>query len=138
MTEAVGAVTLGVLSRADFCNLWRSHPEFSQAIAWILSQRSRRLYQIYEGVSLAALSRRMAGRLCTLARTVGQERNGAVHFDMRLTQEDIGSLCAGSRQSVNKILKQWQMEGVIDVAYGSLVIKQLPELQNLGSDAEWA
>jgi CRP/FNR family cyclic AMP-dependent transcriptional regulator len=137
MTEAVGPVTLGVLSRAAFFELWRSHPEFSHAIAWILSQRSRRLYEIYEGVSLAALSRRMAGRLCSLARTTGQEREGVVHFDMRITQEDIGSLCAGSRQSVNKILKQWQLEGMIDVAYGSLVINKLPALQRLGQNSEF-
>jgi CRP/FNR family cyclic AMP-dependent transcriptional regulator len=137
MVEAIGDVTLGVLSRADFHAFWRRDPEFSLAIAWVLSQRARRMFELYEGVSLAALSRRMAGRLCSLAKSVGHMRNGTVYFDLRLTQEDIGALVAGSRQSVNKILKQWQLDGVIDVAYGSLVIKKLTALKSLGRDVDW-
>lgn len=136
MTQAVGAVKLRVLPRADFLELWRAHPAFSLAVARTLCQRSRRLYEIYEGVSLAALSRRMAGRLCALAETVGQAGDDGIHFNIRITQEDIGSLVAGSRQSVNRILRQWQCRGVIDIAYGSLVIRNLPTLERLAAGNE--
>lgn len=133
--QAIGAVELRVLSRTDFQRLWRDHHEVSCAIAQLICYRQRKLYGIYERVSLNALSKRMAGRLCTLAASMGQNQSDGVHFGMRITQEDIGSLVAGSRQSVNKILKQWQCNGVIDIAYGSLVIKDLPVLEQLATDS---
>ncbi len=136
MTQAVGATTLRALPRADFLALWRRHPEISLAVARVLCARARRLYTIYENVSLAALSRRMAVRLCALSDSIGEERPGGVHFNLRLTQEDIGSLVAGARQSVNRVLKQWQGEGIIDLAYGTLVIRRLNELQRLAGESD--
>nr|WP_241263146.1 Crp/Fnr family transcriptional regulator [Parahaliea mediterranea] len=136
MAQAVTDVKLRVLELADFQALWRESPELSHAVALVLCRRTRRLYEIYEGVSLAALSRRMARRLCVLADSIGEDRDDGVHFQIRLTQEDIGSLVAGSRQSVNKILKQWQCDGLINLAYGSLVIRQLATLEQLANTGE--
>lgn len=133
MTQAVGDVCLRVMGQDDFEALWRRYPEVSMAVARLQTYRARRLYGIYEQVSLSALSRRMAGRLSTLAATVGDAREDGIYFRLRITQEDIGSLVAGSRQSVNKILKQWQQEEVIDLAYGSLVIRDLSTLERLSA-----
>ncbi|TXS95784.1 Crp/Fnr family transcriptional regulator [Parahaliea maris] len=133
MTQAVGDVRLRVLSRDDFEMLWRRYPEVSMAVARLQTYRARRLYGVYEHVSLNALSRRMADRLSVLAATVGEVREDGIYFRLRITQEDIGSLVVGSRQSVNKILKQWQQDNVIDLAYGSLVIRDLATLQRLAT-----
>ncbi len=131
MSQAVGETRLWVLPRHHFERLWKSSPEVSIGIARVMQRRSRRLYNVYEQVSMEVLSRRMAGRLCSLADIVGDEQVDGVHFRVRITQEDIGSLVAGSRQSVNRILKQWECEGVIDVAYGSLVIRNKPHLKRI-------
>ncbi len=131
MSQAVGDTHLWVLSRHHFERLWKKYSEVSIGVARVMQRRSRRLYNSYEQVSLAVLSRRMAGRLCSLADIVGEEQVDGVHFRVRITQEDIGSLVAGSRQSVNRILKQWQCQGVIDVAYGSVVIRNKPHLKRI-------
>ncbi|WP_116364038.1 Crp/Fnr family transcriptional regulator [Parahaliea mediterranea] len=134
--QAVGRVTLRALARADFERLWSESPVFSRAVARLVSHRTRRLYGIYEQVSHIALSRRMAARLCGLAATAGEQRDDGVHFNLRITQEDIGSLVAGSRQSVNKILRQWQADEIIDLAYGSLIIRDLPTLERLSQKGD--
>ncbi|MFV0278659.1 MAG: Crp/Fnr family transcriptional regulator [Parahaliea sp.] len=136
MAQAVSELHLRVLSRTDFEALWPRYPEVTLALARLQTLRARRLYGIYEQVSLSALSQRMASRLYALVQTMGDERDdGGIHFDMRITQEDIGSLVVGSRQSVNKILKQWQCSGVIELAYGSLVVRDLGILKSLAEDA---
>ncbi|MFV0476771.1 MAG: Crp/Fnr family transcriptional regulator [Parahaliea sp.] len=134
MAQAIGDVTLSVLSQAHFERLWARYPEVSLAVARMVAARVRKLFYLYEGVSTAALSNRMAGRLCFLADAVGIEQMGGIHFDMRLTQEDIGSLVVGSRQSVNRILKQWQCDGIIDISYGTVVIKNKLYLERLAED----
>lgn len=130
-TQAIGDVVLRVLARERFEWLWNAHPEVSWAVARLQIARARRLYGFYEQVSLDALSQRIAHRLCSLAKTLGHPRDDGVYFDMRLTQEDIGLLVAGSRQSVNKVLRQWRRDGLIELAYGSLTIRDLPSLEQL-------
>lgn len=135
-TQAVGDIILRVLSRGRFEQLWSAHPEVSWAVARLQTVRARRLYKMYEQVSLDILCRRIAYRLFILAKTVGREFEGGIHFDVRLTQEDMGSLVAGSRQSVNKVLRQWQEEGLIDLAYGSLQIRDLAALERLAQQSD--
>ncbi|QIB64438.1 Crp/Fnr family transcriptional regulator [Kineobactrum salinum] len=135
-TQAIGEVILRVMPQEHFERLWQVHPEISWAVARLQTERARRLYAFYEQVSLDTLCRRIARRLCLLARTVGQEREDGIHFDLRITQEDIGCLVAGSRQSVNKVLRQWQAERVIDLAYGSLLIRELSALEQLALPVE--
>jgi len=131
-TQAVGEVVLRVLSRSLFQQLWRTHEEIPWAVARLQTARARRFYLIYEQVSLGVLCRRVARRLYGLARTVGRKHeDGGIHFDIRLTQEDIGALVVGSRQSVNKVLRQWQEDGMIDLTYGSLLIRDLDALEQL-------
>ncbi|MEQ8801835.1 MAG: Crp/Fnr family transcriptional regulator, partial [Haliea sp.] len=130
-TQAIGEVVLQVLSREHFERAWKVYPEVSWAVARLQTSRARRLYGFYERVSMDALCRRTARRLWLLAKTMGQQCDDGIHFDIRITQDDIGSLVAGSRQSVNKVLRQWQEDGVIDLAYGSLVVREMAELERL-------
>ena len=127
--QAMNDCVVNSLSRADFSRLWRTHPEVSIAVAQLLSARSRRLYGVYRSVSLNVLSARMADRLVSLAETCGHQRADGIHFGVRITQEAIGNLVVGSRQSVNRILRQWQNEGVIELNYGSVVILNLNALR---------
>lgn len=129
--QAVGEVTVKVLRLEDFQRLWTTYPEISLAISRVLTSRARQLYTLYEGISLTVLSKRMAGRLCTFAETLGEERDDGIHFPTRITQEDIGSLVVGSRQSVNQILRRWSSEGLIDVSYGNLIIRKIADLKKL-------
>ena len=131
MAQAVTETVITVLRGSDLKLLMSKHPEIAIAFCQLLTSRARRLYTIYEGVSLAALSRRMATRLSDLASTIGEVQEDGVHFPLRITQEDIGTLVVGSRQTVNRILKGWQARGLIDLQYGALVIKNPTALREL-------
>lgn len=40
--------------------------------------------------------------------------------ELKLPQESLGHMLGASRQSINRLLKQWEAEGVLQVAYGRI------------------
>ncbi|RLQ22374.1 Crp/Fnr family transcriptional regulator [Seongchinamella sediminis] len=135
MAQAFGEVRLAVLSRADFDRFWASHPEVSQELCRFFVMRERRIFQIYDQSSLDPLPVKITHRLLSLADTIGEERADGIHFDMRITQEDIGFMVAASRQSVNKVLGLWRQQGLIKIEYGNLVITDVGKLRELAATA---
>jgi DNA-binding GntR family transcriptional regulator len=51
---------------------------------------------------------------------------------LQISQEEIGYLSGVSRQRVNQALKALEQAGLIRVAYGGIVVVDLPRLQNFG------
>jgi CRP-like cAMP-binding protein len=42
--------------------------------------------------------------------------------DLQVTQEDIGDMLATTRQSVSRILADWQCRGIVNMRYGRIVV----------------
>jgi CRP-like cAMP-binding protein len=50
---------------------------------------------------------------------------------MRLSQSEIGTLVAATREAVNKQLRYWRDEGVLDLVGGQIVLLRTDVLLNL-------
>jgi CRP-like cAMP-binding protein len=98
-------------------NLFSSHVVMSQGI-----------YEILGGM-LLPLRARLAGRLLQLCRDRGLETAGGTRLNVKLSQKDFASLCLGSRQRVNKILREWSDNDIISFEAGSYVVKNLAALR---------
>ncbi len=129
-TEAATPIEVGVLTRADFRALGDRHPAFHQAITRLLSAQLRVVAHSYEGASLDGLPVRMARMILqTHADAPNQSPDG--HPQARLSQSDLASMVGVSRQSVNRVLLKMQQQGLIEVGYGSVNIKDLPGLRGV-------
>ena len=53
-------------------------------------------------------------------------------MELQISQEEIGYLSGVSRQSVNLALRALERAGLVRVAYGGIVIVDLPRLRNFG------
>jgi len=51
--------------------------------------------------------------------------------ELRLSQEGIGQMLGVSRQSVNRQLKQWELDGILKVAYGRITLLDLEALKRI-------
>ena len=59
--------------------------------------------------------------------TVGQ----GVLIDLKLSQYEWGTLINASRESVNKQLKAWQSQGLVDIVDGKLLVPEPHVLESL-------
>ncbi|MNQ96766.1 cAMP receptor protein [compost metagenome] len=79
--------------------------------------------------ALLPLEGRLANRLLLLS-------EGGEHgqrLTLRLSQEDLSQMLGSSRQSINKVLKDWDLQGIVSRNYGSLTLCDITSLRRLAS-----
>lgn len=110
------------VSKNDVMQLIGQHPAFYQHMITLLCEKVRLLMAVVEESSLQTLPVRLAQRLMMLAESFGVETEKGVEIQLRLPQEELGQMLGISRQSVNKLLKQFEQNEWIEVAYRRIVL----------------
>ena len=71
------------------------------------------------------LHARVAGRLIALAQEHGQKIEEGLLIDIKVSQNDFARLAMGSRQRVNRIFRDWDKRGLVEMRGDFLLIKNL-------------
>jgi CRP/FNR family cyclic AMP-dependent transcriptional regulator len=108
---------------AAFANLLADH--YRVAIDTLIGQRNHRPLQI------------LAHELVRLAERHGRRRDDGVLIDLRLSQDDLAVMIGVGRQTINRLLKTLEQDGVATVNYASVTIQSLEALQRLRAGEEW-
>jgi CRP/FNR family cyclic AMP-dependent transcriptional regulator len=122
--QARGDVLLQSLSLAAFNQLRATVHEFDDALLRFICRQMRVLSSYVENAALDDLLRRVARRLVEVARPAAGG-GSAVH----LSQAELALMCGGSRQATNRALKQFEDEGLIQLSYGSIILRDLFRLR---------
>jgi len=105
----------------DFARLRRQHPQLDAVIAAILAERVRRLSeQLTEAYYLSAEAR-VLRRLADLAELY----DGTVS----LPQEALAELAGTSRATVNRVLREQQERGVIELRRARILVRDVARLR---------
>ena len=111
-----------VIAQLNSCpRLWRG-------VAELALQRQRHSMVLLQKQLLTNNRQRLAGTLVELAQLHGRgpdRRTRAVSIN----QTDLANMVGVTRQTVNKELKAFTQEGLIQVDYGRIVVLDLPRLQ---------
>lgn len=117
--RSAGAVTLEktvtlTLRRDDFLPLLEACPRMAQGILEVLSSRLRYTTAHAENLSFLDVYGRVATKLLELADRYGVEAEGeGTAIDLRLTQAELATWVAATRESVNKVLRAYRDQGLI-------------------------
>lgn len=125
--HASGPTVLLFHARTDFRRLLERHPAVLARFARMLSLRLRATFDLVEEAATAPLPQRLARRLLELAHLKPSAMNAAVDArgrEVPLTQEELGQLLGKSRQSISKLLHQWEQNGLIQTKYGRISIRR--------------
>jgi len=104
--------------RADICLM----------LLRILCERLRRTSRQVEDLLFRHLEGRIAKALLQLAESAG---SGAPAADLRVSQQELGNLVGGSRESINKQLQVWQKAGLVTLRRGAIAIRDPAALERL-------
>lgn len=127
---AVQDSQLLIIKRQDFLSYLEQHPEVSIALLIILSTRLREMDSMMGDMRFLDVRSRLAKTLSRLAIQHGRtEGNGSIRIDLKLSQEELGNLICSTRESVNKQLKLWEGEGVLELSQSSFVIHHMSVLE---------
>ncbi len=110
--------------------LLQQHPEWWREFGVLLSQKIRLAFTAMEAASIAPLHVRLAQRLLIMAQGFdGLE--GSSKRIIRVPQEQLGQMLAISRQTVNQLLKQLEVDGVIQLQRGTIEVINLTRLKEI-------
>jgi CRP-like cAMP-binding protein len=125
-----------ILWRRDFLPFLERYPQVALKLLAALSKRLRTTNDLVEGLSFRSLPARLARILVNLGQQYGRLTTEGVVIGLKLSQEELGNLAGVSRESVNRQLRLWVEEGVLDYSHGIVVLKNSETLfrESLNSD----
>jgi CRP-like cAMP-binding protein len=126
LPRSAGAVAMEktvtyTLSRADFLRHLEACPQMAVSIMQVLTARLRFTTEQAKSLAFLDVYGRVAMRLLDLAGRYGMEKEG-IKLDLRLTQAELATWVAATRESVNKVLGAFRDQGLIAVEGQTITI----------------
>ena len=132
---AIEDTTVIVVERRQFLPFILRHESLVERLLVTLCDRLRRTSSALEEIALFDLPARLGRLLIKLSADYGRalptEQGGGTRIDMKLSQRDLSTLVASSRESVNKQLRLWREDGLIDLVEGHVIVRRPQKLQSL-------
>jgi CRP/FNR family transcriptional regulator, cyclic AMP receptor protein len=119
------------LSRSDFLPVLEKNPVAALHIISLLCERLRNTSQLVEDTAFLAAGPRLARALLRLVAQHGAQEDGVWRLSMRLPQSTLGAHVGLMRESVNRQLRAWQEEGVIDSSEDGLTVLDRDHLERI-------
>lgn len=130
--KAIEPTEIMVIEKRDLIPFLEKNPSVAIQLLGTLAMRLRRTDEHFEDIFFRNLPGRLAKKFLNLAETYGQEtEDGGVHINLKLSQGEIGKLTGATRESINKQMRAWEADGVIDCKKGYITIKQPEKLEDL-------
>lgn len=125
--EALDAVTVCVMSRADVQRFLLSDARIAARISGILGERVAHLERRLSDTVFKSVPQRLASTLCLLAeerprRTLGRGPQ------ILLTHDQLAALAGTSRETTTKVLNDYADHGLLRLGRGRITIVDLPGL----------
>lgn len=131
-TRAFGATEMLLLPRSAFLSILDEHPALWSAFARMLCHRLRKAHGMVDEFALVTLRKRLARQLCALASAgLGDE-----HANVPFTQEELGVMLGASRPAVNRELRRLEKEGLVELAYRSVTVREFGRLLEICENKE--
>ena len=122
---------LMVVERRHFLPFLLRNPTLMERMLVVLCDRLRRTSIALEELALLDLPERLARLITKMAREYGRPVAEGMRIDMKLSQRDLATLVASSRETVNKQLRGWREQGVLDLVAGHIVVRNAAALERL-------
>ena len=124
---AESACTLAVLDRRDILSFFERNPSAWLKIVEVLCHRLRSTDQVLAEIALLQLPARLAKMMLRVTSNSSVEQMKKIQF----SQRELASMVGGTRESVNKCLRKWQIGGIVQISEGRIAITNRAALENI-------
>jgi CRP/FNR family cyclic AMP-dependent transcriptional regulator len=112
--------------RGDFVRLQSEHPDVKDVLLRLLAEQLARASDRIVEAHYVDAETRVRRRLCELAERYATGEGEAV---VPITQEDLAGMAGTSRATVNRVLRDEEKRGVVELARGRTIVRDLNQLR---------
>jgi CRP/FNR family cyclic AMP-dependent transcriptional regulator len=123
--RAAETLTCFEIERSAFFELLGRFPELGTHLLQLVCKRVRWMTKLVADSAFLSVSERLATRLRDLAQNEGKI---GPQVEVRISQADLAQFLGISRQVVNGYLREWQKAGSVELARGTIRIKNIATL----------
>lgn len=124
------------VSRKDFQNFCREHPEVGLKVIAVVGSRLRRLVGIIEDLSFTTVRQRLITLILRLAQASGSPSKEGVRVELTMSHQDLAAELGTVRELVSRNLSRLQAEGFLDVDGRKIMVKDLAGLKHEQTSSE--
>jgi CRP/FNR family transcriptional regulator len=124
------------ITRKDFQNFCREHPEVALKVIAVVGSRLRRLVGIIEELSFTTVRQRVIALVLRLAQTNGKPSKDGIRVELTKSHQDLASELGTVRELISRNLSRLQAEGYLDVDSRTIIVKDLAGLKREQTTAE--
>jgi CRP/FNR family transcriptional regulator len=118
------------ISRKDFQNFCREHPDVALKVIAVVGSRLRRLVGIIEELSFTTVRQRLIALILRLAQASGVATSEGIRVELTKSHQDLAAELGTVRELVSRNLSRLEAEGFLDVEGRKIVVKNLPGLRH--------
>jgi CRP-like cAMP-binding protein len=128
---AVRPAVLSFLSRTDFQDFARKHPQVYESLVALLAARLRETDTTIAAGTFLPLRGRVACTLLELAQEFGRDvGSGRIVIHQKIGQKDLAAMAGIARENLNRILNDWKRRKLVSTMSGYYCIENKAQLQN--------
>ena len=120
-----------VIQRDEFLKLLRSNPEIALKLLTALSLRLRATDRNLESLAFLSAPGRVARLLLELGRELGERGPEGLSFTHNMTRQELASLAGTSRETLTRVLMDYQDRGIIALDKNRLTLKNEAKLTEM-------
>jgi CRP/FNR family transcriptional regulator, cyclic AMP receptor protein len=124
------------ISRKDFQNFCREHPDVALKVIAVVGSRLRRLVGIIEDLSFTTVRHRLIGLIQRLTQTSGTASKEGVWVELTKSHQDLAAELGTVRELVSRNLSRLQAEGFLEVDGRKITVKDLARLEREQASSE--
>jgi CRP/FNR family transcriptional regulator, cyclic AMP receptor protein len=124
------------ISRKDFQNFCREHPDVALKVIAVVGSRLRRLVGIIEDLSFTTVRQRLIALILRMAQTSGSASKEGVRVELTMSHQDLAAELGTVRELISRNLSRLQAEGFLEVEGRKIVVKDLAGLKREQAGAE--
>ena len=122
------ASELLVIERRDFLTFVEHNPKVALKIIELLCRRLRWASEHFEEAVLENLSVRLAR---TLLRLIKEDDRKTDKATIKITQQELSQVLGASRESVNRQLRAWETQNLIELDRGGISVRSIAQLSGI-------
>jgi CRP-like cAMP-binding protein len=120
-----------LLYRDDFLNLLHQHPQIAISLLRELTMRLRKADLQIKSLSLKDARGRIGCVIISLADDLGKMYKGNVIIDELPTQQDLANMAGTSRETVSRVLGEFERKGLIKMEGRRLIILKYEKMKEI-------
>lgn len=124
------------ISRKDFQNFCREHPDVALKVIAVVGSRLRRLVGIIEELSFTTVRHRLIALLIRLAEASAGRSEKSIQIELPKSHQDLAAELGTVRELVSRNLSRLQAEGFLEVEGRKIIVKDLAGLRQEQEVAE--